>query len=100
MLEMEFSGREVNAVIKPCPFCGNQELFITDEKFYHELVGKNGNACICIECKACKTTQRLYHIPNNNYWMGVKILVVKWNTRHGEGIPFDEYAYVEQEVVD
>lgn len=85
MLKMELSEKEVDAAVKPCPFCGNsQKLFITDEKLYRELVEENGSSLIGISCNVCNTTQRLYSIPDNNYWMGVGMLISKWNTRHGK----------------
>ena len=81
---MYYSKSEIKDVaIKPCPFCGNIKLYVTDQKDYEELCEKNGHAMLSIECKVCDTELKMYNIPNNNYWMGVGMLIAKWNTRHG-----------------
>lgn len=72
-----------NVVHKPCPFCGNTKLFVTAEDRFARLVENHGTAMISLKCSVCDTEMPLYHVPNENYWMGVGMLVGKWNTRNG-----------------
>jgi len=82
MLKMEHSGRKVlEGGIKPCPFCGNQDLTISEKDVFHELVNENGSSLLAIECNTCNTVLRLFEIPENNYWFGVGMLVATWNRR-------------------
>lgn len=82
MLKMIHSGVKVlERGIKPCPFCGNQDLTISEEDSFKELVRENGESLIEIECSSCDTVKRLFDIPENNYWMGVGMLVATWNRR-------------------
>lgn len=82
MLKMMFSGEKFEDIeCRPCPFCGGTNFTITNKKNYDDLVEKNGSSCIGIECNGCDTEMRLFDIPNNQYIMGMKMLVTKWNTR-------------------
>lgn len=81
MLKMVHSGAKVLERIKPCPFCGNKDLTISEEDLFNELVNENGNSLLEIECNSCNTVQRLFEIPKNNYWFGVGMLVATWNRR-------------------
>ena len=83
-LKMVYSGKEIkNVVFKPCPFCGNDTLIVTEEKTYNDLVEEHGSSMLRMECKVCDTEKRLFDIPNNNYWMGLGMLISNWNTRKG-----------------
>lgn len=75
-----------NVVHKPCPFCGNTKLFVTAEDRFARLVENHGTAMISLKCSVCDTEMPLYHVPNENYWMGVGMLVGKWNTRNDGGV--------------
>jgi len=80
---MELSKTEIkNVAHKPCPFCGNTKLYISEQKNYEELCDENGHSMLSIECKVCKMDLKEYDIPNNNYWLGVGLLVGKWNRRN------------------
>lgn len=72
-----------NVSNKACPFCGNDRLFVTAEESFEKLVKEHGSAMIDLRCKVCGMTLPLYNVPNENYWMGVGMLVGKWNTRNG-----------------
>lgn len=72
-----------NVAHKPCPFCGNTKLIVTAEDQFARLVEKHGSAMIALKCTVCQAEVPLYNLPNENYWMGVGMLVGKWNTRNG-----------------
>lgn len=81
-LKMYHTGVEIkDVVINGCPFCGNQNLRITEKGSYEELCEENGESLMKIECRECDTANFLFNIPDNNYWIGVGLLVAKWNTR-------------------
>ena len=81
-LRMYSSGEEIkDVVIKGCPFCGNQNLTITEKQSFDELCEEHGSALMQIECSVCNTVNTLYSIPDNNYWLGVGLLIAKWNVR-------------------
>lgn len=81
MLKMYHSGTELkDIVINGCPFCGSKNLTISEKESYERLCEENGSALMQIECK-CGVSNRLYDIPSNNYWIGVGMLVAKWNAR-------------------
>ena len=81
-LKMRSSGTEIKDVsIKGCPFCGNKDLEITDEETYNKLCEENGSALIGVECHECATENKVYDIPQNNYWIGVGMIIAKWNVR-------------------
>ena len=83
-LRMYHSKTEIKDVaIKPCPFCGSTNLVITEEESFNRLCEENGRSLISIECKICNVEAKLYTIPNNNYWLGVGLMIAKWNTRNG-----------------
>lgn len=72
-----------NVVHKPCPFCGNTKLKVMAENQFVGLVKKYGSAMLTLKCTVCKVEMPLYDVPNENYWMGVGMLVSKWNIRNG-----------------
>lgn len=83
-LFMEISKTEIkNVAHKPCPFCGNTHLIVTDKDSFDELCKENGKSLVDIECNVCNTRMYMYSVPNNNYWLGVGMLIAKWNTRNG-----------------
>ena len=83
-LKMYHSKTEIKgAVVKGCPFCGNQNLLISEQKDYEKLCRENGSSLLKIVCRVCNTENTLYDIPDNNYWIGVGFLIAKWNTRCG-----------------
>lgn len=83
-LKMNHSKTEIKGVIiKGCPFCGNQNLQITDKQWFDELCEEHGKALMQIECRVCDTTKTMYSVPDNNYWIGVGLLVARWNMRCG-----------------
>lgn len=68
--------------VKNCPFCGSSdELRITSRESYDKLVKKHGSSLIEISCRRCDISYRLYNIPDNNYDMGMGIMITKWNNR-------------------
>ena len=67
--------------VKPCPFCGERDLEITPERMYKSLCEENGSSLIEIECTICDTSMKVFNIPDNNYHMGVGILIERWNRR-------------------
>lgn len=84
-LKMYHSGTEIKeVVIKRCPFCGNQKLAITEKESFDELCEEHGKSLMKIECRVCDTDNVLYSIPDNNYWIGVGLLVAKWNARYSD----------------
>lgn len=84
-MTMFLTGEEVpNVIYKPCPFCGGTNITISDEKHYNNLCAENGGSMLSIRCSVCDTEVHLYDIPNNNYWMGVGMILAKWNSRHSE----------------
>lgn len=83
-LKMMYSGKEINNVtFKPCPFCGNDILIVTDEENFNELCAEHGSSLLRLQCKVCDTDKLLFDIPNNNYWMGLGMLISNWNMRKG-----------------
>lgn len=84
-LKMYHSGEEIkDVIIKGCPFCGNQNLTITEKQNFDELCEEHGSALIQIECRVCDTVNILYSVPDNNYWLGVGLMIAKWNARCGD----------------
>lgn len=81
-LRMCSSGEEIkDVVIKGCPFCGNQNLSITEKQSFDKLCEEHGSALMQIECRVCNTVKNLFSIPDNNYWLGAGLLIAKWNVR-------------------
>jgi hypothetical protein len=81
-LKMYHSGTEIDGVvIKECPFCGNENLLVTEKDSYETLCEENGSSCMSIECRVCDTRKALYTIPENNYWIGIGMIISKWNVR-------------------
>lgn len=81
-LKMIYSGKEIeNVVFKPCPFCGNTNLIVTEEDSYNKLVSDHGSSMLNLQCKVCDTVMQLFNVPNNNYWMGLGMLISNWNMR-------------------
>lgn len=81
-LKMRTNGTEIkDAVVKGCPFCGNKDLVITDKETYEKLCAEQGSSLLEIVCKVCHTENSLYDIPDNNYWIGVGMMISKWNIR-------------------
>jgi len=75
---------EINGVYhKACPFCGNMKLYVTNKQSYDQLCEEHGLSLVSVECRVCGTEMREYSVPNNNYWMGMGMLIGKWNTRNG-----------------
>lgn len=75
------NGIEVGE-IAPCPFCGEHEhLTISDPESYGELVAEHGSSVIVIRCRSCNTELSQHRIPNNNYMLGVGLLLGRWNHR-------------------
>lgn len=72
-----------NVTHKPCPFCGNTRLFISAENDFNELCEEHGRAMIKMGCNVCKTEMHQFDVPNNNYWLGVGMIISRWNTRNG-----------------
>lgn len=84
-IKMLHSGTEIQDVIyKPCPFCGGTNLMITEKDNFDSICDKNGSSMLSIRCAICSSETHMYHIPNNNYWMGVGMIIMKWNTRQPE----------------
>ena len=84
-IKMKHSGTALSeAFIKPCPFCNSTELLISNKEQYEELCAEHGSSLVSIECKGCDTEMRLYSVPENNYWLGIGLLIGKWNRRRGD----------------
>lgn len=83
-IKMEISSEEIKDVVfKPCPFCGGTNLLVTEKKNFDELCEEHGHSMLNLRCRVCDTEMHEYSIPNNNYWMGVGMLIARWNTRNG-----------------
>jgi len=67
--------------VKPCPFCGNEHLYITRKDMFDKNIkeGDTGTACISIRCEECKTEMTQYGLTS--YDNGVDMLILKWNNR-------------------
>ena len=76
---------QAKEVMKPCPFCGKKDsLFITDRKFYDELVAEHGQACITAECRRCQFTMYEHTREFSDYGVRLGLLISKWNGRANE----------------
>ena len=73
----------VGVVHKACPFCGNSKLYVTNKQSFDNICEEHGSSLVAVECRVCGTEMREYSVPNNNYWMGMGMLIGKWNTRNG-----------------
>lgn len=82
-LRMEFEENVAvdSPDIKACPFCGNKELVVSLKSQYEEICEENGSSLIAIKCCKCHVEKKLYDIPDNNYWLGLGILIGEWNQR-------------------
>ena len=82
-LKMNYNNNSIEVgEIKPCPFCGTVDgLEISERDSYNELVEEYGTSLIYIECKTCAMEFKLYEVPDNNYDLGVGILITRWNQR-------------------
>ena len=81
-LRMEYDNKEIEDTgFKACPFCGNEKLVITPKSQYDEICAEHGSALVSIECRKCHTEKKLYDIPDNNYWLGIGMLIGEWNRR-------------------
>ena len=81
-LKMYHSKTEIkDVIIKGCPFCGNQNLIITEKRNFDKLCEEHGSALMQIQCSVCDTINTLYSVPDNNYWLGVGLMIAKWNAR-------------------
>lgn len=76
----------VGVVHKACPFCGNMKLYVTNKKSFDRLCEENGASLVSVKCRVCDTEMSEYSVPNNNYWMGMGMLIGKWNTRNGGNV--------------
>ena len=75
------NGIEVGEIAS-CPFCGMQErLTISDPESYEKLVAENGSSVIVLRCRGCNMELSQHSIPNNNYMLGVGLLLGRWNHR-------------------
>ena len=70
-----------NPDIKACPFCGNKDLIVSSKSQYDEICAENGSSLVGIKCCKCDTEKKLYDIPDNNYWLGIGMLIGEWNRR-------------------
>ena len=71
---------------KACPFCGNDCLEFTNEDKYNELCAEHSyGSMLSIKCEKCHTEKNLFDIPDNNYWLGLGILISEWNRRSNDG---------------
>lgn len=77
-------GRKIEGIKnKPCPFCGGEDVWVTNEISFKGLVEEHGSAMMKFRCKKCEMELPLYNVPEENYWLGVGILLAKWNDRNG-----------------
>lgn len=69
--------------LEACPFCGKRDrLVITTKKYHTELVEKNGDAMISIECKRCDLELKEFDRMNCNDYDVLRWALIKyWNTR-------------------
>lgn len=88
-LKMRETEKEIPVSLKACPFCGNKDMKITDEKFFNELVTDHGSAMMSISCDKCNIEKKLYYVPMQNYWIGVGIITESWNRRDSNGTEKD-----------
>lgn len=64
---------------KPCPFCSNNLLYLTDRELFEDMVQKTGSFCISINCEKCDVI--MYVNRQKHYDSGVRQLMEKWNKR-------------------
>ena len=74
-----------------CPFCGNEELWITSKKDFRDLKKNHGSATINIECIECSTLMFEHRYDGRDYLTKVGKLLDKWNERRmSNGIEKDQ----------
>lgn len=73
--------------LMPCPLCGGTEFLLTSREDHDDLCGKNGGACISLDCK-CGLQFYIHHDYDGNtqgrgvsYDQKLQILADKWNRR-------------------
>lgn len=73
---------EKTTTLKPCPFCGNSELYIMTKEFFENLIEENGNAMQDIKCTGCGMTFPEYNMEDSTDYEKVRNrLIDRWNTR-------------------
>ena len=71
-------------MVKPCPICGkSDEVRIDTEESYYYRLGKNGSACVCIECNRCFLTLYDHSMDTQRYTVRLGRLIKKWNSMWG-----------------
>lgn len=77
-------GRKIGGIKnRYCPFCGGENVSVTNEDSFKKLVEEHGSAMMKFRCKKCDMELPLYNVPEENYWLGVGILLAMWNNRNG-----------------
>lgn len=66
-----------------CPICGRADsLTVTPKSFYDELVTKNGNSMVIIECHNCNLELNQYGGANETYGSIIQKIWDKWCSRN------------------
>lgn len=68
-------------MLKPCPFCGNTDLVLSEQANYEEQVKEHGSACISANCKKCKVDMYEHTYEFSEYGDRLVLLIQKWNRR-------------------
>lgn len=86
-LKIKYNGDylKIKREVKPCPFCGNEELYITDKMDFINLYENHGSATINIECTKCSTMMYEHKYNGRDYRKKVNALLDKWNRREENG---------------
>lgn len=94
IIKIKFTDGDVLKVkkeVKPCPFCGGEELLITRKKDFIALYENHGSATISIECPECTACMYEHDYNGKDYMKKVNRLLNKWNERSDEnGIEEDQ----------
>ena len=70
--------------VKPCPFCGNDELDFTEADSFATLSEADGKAAIRMSCRNCNVDMYDHTCAETNYQIRKFLLIAKWNMRAGE----------------
>ena len=66
---------------KPCPFCGNKVMHLTEKNLFYDAQAKTGYACISVRCYKCKVDMYEHTYDVTGYYKRVEMLREKWNMR-------------------
>lgn len=70
-----------NPKLLPCPFCGGDNLEITNREDFNMLDRDNNGAAMCISCNDCNLDFWEHTYNEHDYYKRRVMLVSKWNRR-------------------